>query len=151
MSDSKFQFKGFNIIRSLIERKDIKPSKKLALSFDPKGIIDKRESSFQLHLSVKIEDENKAINIEIQAIANFAFAETIETEFLENFFYINAPALLFPYLRAYISTLTNLSGFETITLPTLNLAQLGDDLKNNTTEINKLITKQSAKSVSLKQ
>ena len=53
-------------------------------------------------------------------------------ENLGKFFYINAPALLFPYIRAYISTLTNLSGFEPINLPTLNMTRLGDDLKKNT-------------------
>lgn len=51
------------------------------------------------------------------------------------FFYTNAPALLFPYIRAYISTLTNLSGFEPINLPTLNMTQLGKELEQNTSEI----------------
>lgn len=135
MSDSKFQFKGFNIVRSLIERKDIKPSKKLTLLFNPKGIINKEVSNFQLHLEVKIEDENKSINIEITAVANYYFEKEIELDILNNLFYLNAPALLFPYIRAYISTLTNLSGFETLTLPTLNMTGLGEDLKNNTTEV----------------
>ncbi|NQU85750.1 MAG: protein-export chaperone SecB [Mariniphaga sp.] len=135
MSDSKFQFKGFTIVRSLIERKDIEPSKKLSLEFNPKGFIIKKDSNFQLHLGVKIEDENKAFNIEIQTIANFVFEHGIELKELNNFFYINAPALLFPYIRAYISTLTNLSGSEPINLPTLNMTRLGDDLKKNTQEV----------------
>ena len=84
---------------------------------------------------MKIEDENKAFNIEIKAIANYVFENGIELEKLNNFFYINAPALLFPYIRAFISTLTNLSGFEPINLPTLNMTKLGDDLKRNTKEV----------------
>ncbi|MCD4665092.1 MAG: protein-export chaperone SecB [Bacteroidales bacterium] len=136
MNDSRFQFKGFTIVRSLIERKDIKPSKKLSLGFNPKGVINKEKLNFQLHLGVKIEDQNKAINIEIQAVADYIFEKAIELKKLNNFFFINAPALLFPYIRAYISTLTNLSGFEPINLPTLNMSRLGDDLKNNTIEVN---------------
>ncbi len=135
MSDSKFQFIGFNIVRSLIERKDITPSKKLTVIFNPKGIINKKDSNFQLHLDVKIEDEKKVINIEIKAIANYYFEKEIDLEKMNNFFFLNAPALVFPYLRAYISTLTNLSGFETLTLPTLNMTGLGEDLKKNTTEV----------------
>jgi preprotein translocase subunit SecB len=135
MEDSKFQFKGFKILRSLIERNDSEPSKKLILGFDPKGIINKEDATFQLYLGVNIEDENKSFNIEIETIANFTFNSTIESDNLSKFFYVNAPALLFPYIRAYISTLTNLSGFDPINLPTLNLTKLGEDLKNNTEEI----------------
>ncbi|MFA6334558.1 MAG: protein-export chaperone SecB [Bacteroidales bacterium] len=135
MDDSKFQFKGFSIIRSLIERSGNNTSKKLSLGFTPKGIINKGEETFQLHLGVKIEDENKSLKIEIEAVANYTFASKTGLDSLSNFFYINAPALLFPYIRAYISTLTNLSGFEPINLPTLNMTSLGDDLKKNTKEV----------------
>lgn len=132
MEDSKFQFKGFTIVRSLIERNEKESSKKLSLGFSPKGFINKDEATFQLHLGVKIEDENKSFNIEIEAIAYYTFENKEGLENLGKFFYINAPALLFPYIRAYISTLTNLSGFEPINLPTLNMTRLGDDLKKNT-------------------
>ncbi|HOW20287.1 MAG TPA: protein-export chaperone SecB [Tenuifilaceae bacterium] len=135
MENSKFQFKGFTIVRSLIERNDSEPSKKLSLGFAPKGVINRNNATFQLHLGVKIEDENKSFNIEIEAVANYTFENKEGLDNLDQFFYINAPALLFPYVRAYISTLTNLSGFEPINLPTLNLTQLGDDLKKNTVEV----------------
>ena len=135
MDESKFQFKGFTINRSLIERNNNKSSKKLSLGFTPKGFINKEEATFQLHLGIKIEDENKSFKVEIDAIANYTFSNKSGLENLGNFFYINAPALLFPYVRAYISTLTNLSGFEPINLPTLNMTKLGEDLKNNTIEV----------------
>ncbi len=132
---SKFQFKGFKIIRSVIERNDNEPSKKISLRFDPKGFINKNESNFQLQLGVKIEDENKSFNIEIESVANYSFENKEGLDKLDNLFYINAPALLFPYIRAYISTLTNLSGFEPINLPTLNMLGLGNDLKKNTSKV----------------
>lgn len=135
MNNSKFQFKGFTIIRSLIERNDNEPSAKLTLGFDPKGFINKNDLTYQLHLGVKVEDENKSFKIEINAVANYTFENKAELENLNSFFYINAPALLFPYIRAYISTLTNLSGFEPINLPTLNMTRMGDDLKKNTIEV----------------
>jgi preprotein translocase subunit SecB len=135
MEDSKFQFKGFHIVRSLIERNEKESSKKINLDFAPKGFINKNDSTFQLHLGVRIEDENKSFLIEINAIANFVFENKEGLDNLSKFFYVNAPALLFPYIRAYISTLTNLSGFEPINLPTLNMTRLGEDLKNNTSAI----------------
>ena len=135
MEDSKFQFSGFNIVRSLIERKKKEASKKISLVFSPKGYINKNNSNFQLHLGVRIADENKAFNIEIEAIANYVFENKESLNNLNKIFYLNAPALLFPYIRAYISTLTNLSGFDPINLPTLNMSKLGEDLERNTTII----------------
>ncbi|SMO77679.1 preprotein translocase subunit SecB [Saccharicrinis carchari] len=132
---SKFQFKGFKIARSVIERNDKEASKKISLGFAPKGFIHKNDQKFQLQLGVKIEDENKSFHIEINAVANYHFENKEGLDNLGNFFYVNAPALLFPYIRAYISTLTNLSGFEPINLPTLNMTGLGEDLKNNTVEV----------------
>jgi len=132
---SKFQFKGFKIIRSLIERNEETPSKKISLGFAPKGFIKKEDSNFQLQLGVKIEDDNKSFKIEIESVANYSFENSEGLEKLDDLFYINAPALLFPYIRAYISTLTNLSGFEPINLPTLNMTSLGNDLKKNTSKV----------------
>lgn len=134
MESSIFQFKGFTIVRTLIERDEKESSKKITLSFSPKGIIKKKESIFQLHLGVKIEDENKSLKIEIDAVGSYLFDNKEGIENLSKFFYINAPALLFPYIRAYVSTLTNLSGFEPINLPTLNMTRLGKDLQKNTIE-----------------
>lgn len=135
MGDSKFQFTGFKINRSLIERINNEPSGKIKLFFDPKGIINKSEKTFQLQLGVRIEDVNKSFFIEIDSIGYYTFQNLEDPAHLNTFFYTNAPALLFPYLRAYISTLTNLSGFDPVNLPTLNLTRLGADLKKNTSEI----------------
>lgn len=135
MKESHFQFKGFKINRSLIERNDNEVSKKVSLDFKPEGTINKEKGIFLLVLGVKIKDATNSFNIEIEAEAEYNFKEEVSIEILNNFFYINAPALLFPYIRAYISTLTNLSGFEPINLPTLDMTKLGEELKQKTVEI----------------
>ena len=135
MEDSKFQFKGFAIKKSLFERKDGDPSTKFDLDFSPKGFVNRKKSHFQLQLGVKITDENKIFIINIQAVADFFFNSEIESKQLNSFFYVNAPAILFPYIRAYISALTTLSGLKPLTLPTLNLTNLGKELEKNTIDI----------------
>ncbi len=133
MDKSKFQFKGFFIKRSLIEHDETKKaSGKFSIDFEPKGSIIKKDANFRLQLGIKITDTEKVINIDITAIADYTFSEEINTEELNQYFYVNAPALLFPYIRAYITTLTNLSGMKSINLPTLNLTSLGAELKKNT-------------------
>jgi preprotein translocase subunit SecB len=135
MNNSSFQFKGYKIIDSHIKQNHDNIANELKLSFIPKGEIDKTQSSFLLTLETTIEDDNNAFTANIKAKATFSFDKDADPEHIDNFFYMNAPAILFPYIRAYISTLTTLSGVKPVTLPTLNLSSLGKDLKDNTTTI----------------
>ncbi|EXZ22215.1 pretranslocase subunit SecB family protein, partial [Bacteroides fragilis str. S13 L11] len=52
---------------------------------------------------------------------------------IPNFFYPNSIAILFPYVRAFVSTLTLQANIKPILLPTLNLSSLQDTLRENTT------------------
>jgi preprotein translocase subunit SecB len=132
---SYFQFKGYLIRKSFIEVKEGEMHEDFNLSFHPKGIIDKKNFLFRLELGVIIKDKNSVVNVEIEICADFSFGKDIEENMLNNYFYINAPALIFPYIRAYISTITTLSGINSIILPTLNMENLGKELKNNTIEL----------------
>lgn len=128
MENSQFQFKGFQIKKSLI---DINNNDDLDLSiqFKPSGILNKKDSTFILNLGVAIKDSDK-LNIEILSESFFKYSN-IDDDKLSNFLYLNAPAIMFPYLRAYISSLTALSGINPITLPTLNLSGLKSELESN--------------------
>jgi preprotein translocase subunit SecB len=132
---SSFQFKGYRIERSVIELKAVEIGENFSISFNPKGIINKAESSFQLNLTIYIKDKEDAINIEVSVVSFFVFDNQIAKNQLEKLFYMNAPAIIFPYLRSYITTLTVLSGIDPIILPTLNLSALGKELEKNTTEL----------------
>jgi preprotein translocase subunit SecB len=136
VKSAKFQFKSFRISKSNIEIKDTNIGKSFDLGFEPKGLINNEDSCFKLQLGVFIEDDDKQMKIEIIAIADFIFDAEISKDDLEKYFYINAPAILFPYIRAYISTLSTLSGISPVTMPTLNMQSLGQELKMNTVENN---------------
>lgn len=41
---------------------------------------------------------------------------------------------MFPYVRAYISTLTALSGVDTVVIPTLAMTPLGKEIKESLSE-----------------
>lgn len=133
---SGFQFDGFQIIKSFIEKKGFdKISNNIQLNFNPRGEKDDSKKTFRLFLGVDIADTEKTFVANIEAIGFFKYSIGTEEALLSNFFYVNAPAILFPYIRAYISTLTTLSGLETITLPTINFTFLGNTLKEHTKEI----------------
>ena len=52
-----------------------------------------------------------------------------------NIFYKNSLAIIFPYIRAFISTLTLQSNAGLIILPTLNLTHLEKPFRENTKEV----------------
>jgi len=131
---SQFRFDGHKIVKSFFEMKDGQEGKELSIRFMPKGLIYKENSTFELELSIKVEDENNIFLAEITSIGMFSFnSKEISPETLDKMFYINAPAILFPYIRAYLSTLTTLSGLKPVILPSMNLSNLASDLQANTT------------------
>lgn len=130
---SSFQFNGYEVKKSLIELKEIN-SEDLTINFEPSGIIDNSSNTFILNLFINVFDQNKNINIEVDFSGKFSFLTNDIN--LQNFMYLNAPAILFPYIRAYITALTALSGISPITLPTMNLKGLKEQLEQKITEIN---------------
>ena len=134
-SISKFQFKGYRINRSLIELDENSNFENLKISFAVSGLVKRVENLFILNLSVKIKNNESNLKIEVDTIANFLFEKVENIDDISSFFYNNSSAILFPYIRAYISTLTNLSGNRSITFPTMNLTNLADELQANTTII----------------
>lgn len=132
---AKFKLDKFLVTKSLIEIKPSKIGEEFTFDFKPKGKIYSNDKRFELELGLVIEDNTNVLKIQLKAIGNFIFAENINQDELNNYFYVNAPAILFPYIRAYIASLTALSGITTVTMPTLNMQYLGDELKKNTKTI----------------
>ena len=90
--------KGYRIKYSLIE-----PSLKYGFEYDNNAIVIKKK----FKMADFKEDE---------------FDRDLTDEQRNSFFDVNAPAILLPFVRAYISSLTSLSGFNHIILPTINFA-----------------------------
>lgn len=133
MSDlSKFQFKGYYISKSLIELQKDSNLDNIKIGFKVSGLVNQKEGVYHLNLAVRVTNEEKDLNILVETTGEFKFESIDNIEDISSYFYVNSSAILFPYLRAYISTLINLSGNRSITLPTLNLTHLANELKANT-------------------
>ena len=65
------------------------------------------------------------VNVEI--VGNFFLNGDFTNEEVLNLCKVNATAVLFPYLRAYISNLTALAGVPCVILPTINIQKLLED------------------------
>lgn len=120
---TKFKFKGYRITKSDMRiAPGGKIDKKLNVTFS--GIRDNvRDSVYALDLGVLIANEEKSIQFEIEMRGFFEFSNELTEQKKGAFFTGSAPAIMFPYLRAYISTVTSLSGIEPIILPTINFTE----------------------------
>ena len=102
---SKFRLKNYVIDKSIFDYNGEEVSSERNIGFDVKGLI-KKDNLFELTLITKIVDENKALKIFVQVVATYEFSSDITQKTLSDMFYKNAPAIIFPYVRAYVSSLT---------------------------------------------
>jgi preprotein translocase subunit SecB len=107
---------------------------KVDIKIIPSGYIDRENESFLLTLDVSLKDSTKSFTIKMKAIGYFKFSNGDPEKTISNYFYLNAPAIVFPYIRAYISAVSSLSGLNAINLPVMNLTSLQEKLKENTIE-----------------
>ena len=76
------------------------------------------EHRFRIAFLVTLLIDSKEFELELKAVAHFFSLEPVTEEFLKSdFAQINAPAISFPFLRAYIANFTVNSGFNPIMLP----------------------------------
>lgn len=130
---STFQFMDHLITKSVFVRRGGKTSEDFDTEITASGIINEEEKIFQLSLGIELTDPEDNFLITVEAIGFFKFSG--ELKLIEKFLFLNAPAILFPYLRAYIASVTALSGLDTITIPTMNLTSMKEDLQENVSYI----------------
>lgn len=108
-------------------------SSKLDILFDPSGVFYEDENKFEINLkfSAKSEDCDMSF-VEVECISIFKFNSKIELDNIPTYFYKNSIAIIFPYLRAFISTVTLQANIPALLLPTLNLSSLEEPLREKT-------------------
>ncbi len=122
---AKFRFVEYKIINSSIDITKIDDRKsKLSVEINQKGGEIPETNLFKLEIETKITNNLETLTINVVTVGLFEFNPSLENK--DSFFKLNGPAILFPYIRAYISTLTALSGIPPIILPTLNIASMID-------------------------
>lgn len=131
IQEVQFRFVNFLVRESHIVVKE-QGEHKIAVNFNANGYVFKNLNQFHLELIVEIKEEAEKFHIHLNTISIFEFPAEADIEaYKANFFTLNAPAIAFPYIRAYISNLTAQSGLFTITLPTFNLTAMGEKLREN--------------------
>lgn len=120
---TKFKFKNYIITKTNISinpYKDI--SKNIKLNIQRLGETELGNNTYCIRLSVHIYNENDSLNLLTEFQGNFEYDSGLTYKEKSIYFKHNAPAILIPYIMAYISSITALSGIPTIVLPTYNFS-----------------------------
>ena len=114
-------------------------SDELSVSFLTRGEYSEQGKAYHLWVKVDVgEGESSQSSdtfLSVSCVGKFIFDNVNSLYEIPEFFYVNCIALLFPYVRAYISLITTQANTKGVILPTLNLSSLGEELKRNTTEV----------------
>lgn len=101
---------------------------KLQLGFDV-GFTDERQDIFLVifngRVVGRIPDIDDGYELSVEYMARFQTDEPIDDEFKRSHFVKqNAPAIAFPFFRAYLANIALLSGYGPLILPAVNFTKL---------------------------
>ena len=132
VSSGAFSFRSYKIKEFHFKEPD---QSELNLKFDVSGIYYPSESKYNLEFTFRAFTKNDTqqpfLAASVDAI--FSFEKTQSVEQIPEYFYVNSIAIVFPYLRAFVTTLTSVANTKPLILPILNLTRLGETLKSKTT------------------
>lgn len=128
-----FSFTGHKVKKFTLTVPDIEPEN-VAVDFDPSGEYDANTGIYKLILvfSARYGEKNENVFANITAEGYFRLDGKPSFEDVAPYFYANSIAILFPYLRAFVTVLTSVGNIKPLILPTLNLGSLAIPLKENT-------------------
>lgn len=127
---ASFRFLEYKIVESYLKYNPAIPEfNNLSVNIKSSAGVNEKDLKFKLELELEVKNESDDFTASVKAIGLFEFDSNLSDKHKEIFFNSSAPAILFPYIRAYITSLTALSGIQPIILPTINLS--GRNNKNN--------------------
>lgn len=129
---AKFRLKDYKIVDASIHiSPDGITGKNMSVEIKPQSYVSDKELNYKLQFDINISNSENQFSVFASIIGLFEFDSDLDPVAKDKFFKINAPSLLFPYVRAYISTLTSLSGMAPVILPTINMAETMKSLEES--------------------
>lgn len=94
----------------------------LQIKFERKMEVSEEKKKMRFELKTSITDQKGLVDLYATVVALFEFDTELTEDQKNLFFECNAPAIIFPFVRAFISTMTALAG-NNILLPTINFSK----------------------------
>lgn len=134
MKRATFSLEGYQFEEFRIKTLN-KPEGEISIKIDPSGVLNTEDNSYTLNLFFQAFDEKKKENefVGCKLKSRFVFSNDLTSiEDIPPYFFANSIAIVFPYLRSFISSLTIQANVRPVILPTMNLGSLSEPLKANT-------------------
>ena len=135
MDNVAFRLVRYWFEEALFHLSNVPGEKKINIDFQPSGIYQKDKGLYNLTFVFVAWENNKTqedFAVKVKCNAEFQFNGAIGLDEIPAFFYPNSIAIVFPYVRAFVSTLTLQANIQPILLPTINLSSLQESLRKNT-------------------
>lgn len=135
MEEVAFSLKTYKFSKASLDF-NIPNNANLTVSFNPIGTYSQSTGVYHLYFDVLVECKETNSNvIKVTCEASFEFNQSLKLEEIPVFFYPNSLAILFPYVRAFVSTLSLQANVRPVMLPTINLMGLTETLRKNTSVV----------------
>ena len=134
MEKSTFSLVEYHFDRVTIDFQNTTDDKFWMIKIMPRGIFDENKGEYLLQFVFegKLGNTENAPKIMTQCKAVFKFSDPLKFTDIPSYFYPNSIAIIFPYVRAFVSTVTLQANLAPVILPTYNLSSLKDQLIANT-------------------
>lgn len=135
MNNAIFSLQSYHFDQVELDFFDI-TNTKLELEIHPSGILHNNHQNYSLYFEFMAfgttESNCRKKMVHVKCSACFIFEEDVNKESIPDYFFANCIAIIFPYVRAFVSTVTLQANFPPIVLPTMNLSSLKQDLIEHT-------------------
>lgn len=133
MNKAAFSLLGYKFDKVNLDLSSLCPGTEFNIIFSPSGVFYPKTGEFTLKFAFSAKTDGNDIDIiYINCVATYKFKDVREFSEIPEYFYANSIAILFPYVRAFVSTVTLQANIRPIVLPTYNVSPLKDELIRNT-------------------
>ena len=133
MEKAAFRFLGYRFPKIVLDFSDVNPNEEMSIDISSSGKFMPQNGKFELRFIFSATNALRGEEIiKIECVGQFLFVNKLDFAEIPPYFYPNSIAIVFPYVRAFISSVSVQAGISPIVLPTYNLSVLQDELKKNT-------------------
>ena len=129
MAEVSFDLKSVALLNSNFERPldltfskpEVRPDISLKVEFSQVGVpVSRIEVELTVSVSVPTSDENQPMKASASMLGVFGLKGEASEEAISNFGNVNGPAILYPFVREVIASLTMKGNVPPVLLPTMN-------------------------------
>lgn len=127
-----FKFKDFRVSKFSYDETE-KENGDLEMGFHPSGRYNESLGLYELFFTfIATEKDTDKKVIKVKSVSQFLFDQPYKFEDIPSYFFTNSIPIVFPYMRAFISTLTLQANANVLMLGLIKFNNVAEPLRENT-------------------